>query len=124
MTSMRNVSWTTHHRPVVVIPSDVYNSSRLQTVVVMALTTNRRLAAPPGNTLILAELSGLTDDSVANATQITTIDRRHLEQRVGKIADWAMDEIDEGIRRVLGVWRRVRQRSPCHPTGTSATDET
>jgi len=90
-------------RPVVVVQAEPYNRSKLKTAVVAVLTTNLRLAAMPGNVLVPASLTGLAADSVVNVTQLTTVDRADLEQRIGVVPSWLMDEIDRGLRRVLAL---------------------
>ncbi len=90
-------------RPILVISGDRYNASRLETVVVAALTTNQRYAAFPGNVAIPAETSGLDESSVVNVTQLATVDRRTLERRVGALPTWLMCHVDDGLRRALGL---------------------
>jgi mRNA interferase MazF len=88
---------------VIVVQSDDYNSSRLQTVVVVSLTRNRGLASMPGNVLVPAEFSGLTDDAIANVTQIGAVDKQELDLKVGSLPSWLLDDIDDGVRRVLAL---------------------
>jgi mRNA interferase MazF len=90
-------------KPVVVIQAEPYNRSKLPTVVVAVLTTNLRLAAMPGNVLLPSALTDLPADSVVNVTQLATIDRADLSERVGVVPSWLMDEIDRGLRRVLAL---------------------
>ncbi len=90
-------------RPVLIISGDRYNASRLETVVVAALTANPRHAAFPGNVAIPAELSGLGEASVVNVTQLATVDRRALDTRVGALPTWLMSHVDDGLRRALGL---------------------
>ena len=90
-------------RPVVLVQADHYNRSRLSTAVIVVLTTNRRLAQMPGNVLIPSEMSGLPEDSVANVTQIATIDRSHLVDYVSGLPGRLMEDIDRGLRKVLGL---------------------
>ena len=85
----------------VVVQSDRYNRSRLRTVIVVALTSNTRLASIPGNVSIPADVSGLSGDSVANVTQVAAIDRLDAVERVGTLPAWLVDLIDDGLRRVL-----------------------
>jgi mRNA interferase MazF len=85
-------------RPVLVV-SDRYNASRLQTVSVVVFTSSMRLAALPGNFAVPAEVSGLDRDPVVNVTQIATIDRAALEERVGRLPAWAVTQVDDGLRR-------------------------
>jgi mRNA interferase MazF len=90
-------------RPVVVIGSDRYNESRLATATVVVLTTNLKLAALPGNVLLPTAVSGLPEDSVANVTQITTLDRDDLVEEAGTLPAWVMDDLDDGLRRALAL---------------------
>jgi mRNA interferase MazF len=86
-----------------VVQGEPYNRSRLATVIVAVLTTNQRLAAMPGNVLLPATLTGLPEDSVVNVTQLVTVNRADLEPPVGRLPTWLMDEVDRGLRRVLGL---------------------
>lgn len=90
-------------RPVIVISDDRYNDSRLRTVTVVVVTSTARLAALPGNVAIAAELSGLDKDSVVNVTQVVTVDRGVLVDRVGQLPMWLMTQIDNGLRRALAL---------------------
>ena len=90
-------------RPVLVIQAESYNRSRLRTVMVIALTTNRRLAAMPGNVFVPASTAGLPSDSVVNVTQLATLDRDDLDTRIGALPAWLVAEVERGLRRVLGM---------------------
>jgi mRNA interferase MazF len=90
-------------RPVLVVSADQYNRSNLRTVIVVVITTTRRLAALPGNVAVPPEASGLPEGSVVNVTQLATIDRGALEQRVGALPDWLLAQVEAGVRRVLGL---------------------
>ncbi len=90
-------------RPVVIVQAAPFNRSQLRTVICAALTTNTRLASMPGNVLLPASETGLRQDSVANVTQLVTVDRAHLEERTGQVPGWLMTEVDRGLRRVLGL---------------------
>jgi mRNA interferase MazF len=89
-------------RPVIIVQGDAFNASRIATVVVVPLTSNQRLAAAPGNVLLPAGGTGLSQDSVANVSQIVAIDRELLTERVGKVSDTHLDRILAGIDVVLG----------------------
>jgi mRNA interferase MazF len=93
-------------RPVLIVSADQYNRSKLRTVTVVVLTTNRQLAALPGNVAVPADLGGLPEDSVVNVTQVATIDRTTLEERIGLLPDWLLAQVDAGLRRALGLARR------------------
>lgn len=90
-------------RPVVVVSDDRYNDSRLSTVIAVVLTRKARLAALPGNVAVPADVSGLPHDSVANVTQLVTVDRGLLEGRVAALPPWVLVQIDAGLRGVLGL---------------------
>ena len=90
-----------YRRPVVIVQSDAFNRSRLATVIVVVLTANLRLVEAPGNVLIPARASGLPRDSVANASQILTVDRGRLTERIGRLPAKALDQVDDGMRVVL-----------------------
>lgn len=92
-------------RPVVILSSDQYNRSRLSTVTVAVVTTTAQLAALPGNVMIPADLGVLERSSVINVTQIATIDRRTLEDRIGVLPDWLVSQLDAGLQRALGLPR-------------------
>jgi mRNA interferase MazF len=89
----------------VILSADQYNRSRLQTVTVVVVTTTAQLAALPGNVPIPADLGVLEMDSVINVTQIATIDREALEERMGAIPDWLLTQLDAGLQRALGLPR-------------------
>lgn len=90
-----------YRRPVLVIQDDTFTQSRISTVIVVIVTSNIQLAAAPGNVLIPHEASGLPKDSVANISQILTIDKTFLAQRVGALPDDLQAEVDEGLRTIL-----------------------
>ena len=89
-------------RPVVVIQGDALNRSRLATVVCVPLTSNLRWAEAPGNTLLTSRVTGLPKDSIANASQLVTLDRNVLTERVGKLPKAKVDLILAGIDVILG----------------------
>ena len=90
-------------RPVLVIQSDPYNESRLATVVAVVITSNTALAAMPGNVFLPATATGLPRDSVANATAVVTLNKTDLTDRVSPLPLSLMNEVDRGLRRVLGL---------------------
>ncbi len=110
--SQGDVCWTHLHdpvgsspgfrRPVAIVQGDSFNASRLATTVVVALTSNLRLAAAPGNVVLAALRTGLPKDSVANVSQIITIDRDLLAERVGRLAEADLELVLAGIDLVLG----------------------
>ncbi len=89
-------------RPVVVVQGDSFNRSRISSVVCVPLTSNLRWAAAPGNVALAADATGLPKDSVANVSQIVTLDKASLTERVGRVADAKLELILAGIDIVLG----------------------
>lgn len=89
-------------RPVVVIQSDAFNRSRIATVVCVALTSNLRWADAPGNVVLGARLTGLPKDSVANVSQIVTLDRAALTERTGALPTKKLELVLLGVDIVLG----------------------
>ncbi len=90
-------------RPVIIIQADAFNKSRIDTVVVVAITSNLRLVEAPGNVRLSKGKSGLNKESVANVSQIITLDKAFLTEEVSKLDRLTMQQIDEGIQLVLGV---------------------
>ena len=89
-------------RPVVVVQGDAFNRSRIATVVCVALTSNLRWADAPGNALLSARATGLPKDSVANVSQLVTLDREALTERVGALPAKKLALVLLGIDIVLG----------------------
>lgn len=89
-------------RPVVVIQGDTFNRSRIATVVCVPLTSNMRWADAPGNVRLTTRQSGLSKQSVANVSQILTLDRAILDERVGRLPASRLRLILQGIDVVLG----------------------
>jgi mRNA interferase MazF len=92
-----------YRRPVVIVQSDGFNRSRLRTVIAVVLTTNLRLLEAPGNVLLPAKVSGLPRDSVANVSQLITIDRDCLLDRTGHLRGQPMKDLEAGLRLVLDL---------------------
>jgi mRNA interferase MazF len=87
---------------VVVVQGNHLNRSRVATVVCVPVTSNLVWADAPGNALLRAKTTGLPKDSVANATQIISIDRSFLAERVGRLAPKQFAQVLYGIDVVLG----------------------
>jgi len=89
-------------RPVVVVQCDAINRSRLATIVCVPLTSNVKWGAAPGNARLSARLTGLPKDSVANVSQIATVDKDFLTERTGKLPRAKVELLLSGIDVVLG----------------------
>ena len=86
-----------------VLQSDPFNQSRISTVVVAAVTANLRLADAPGNVLLEQGASGLPRDSAINVSQVLTVDKSFLTERVGALPRDIMTRVESGLRLVLGL---------------------
>ena len=92
-----------YRRPVVIIQSDSFNESRINTVIVAILTSNLNLATAPGNVIIEQRVSMLSADSIVNVSQVLTIDRSLLTEVISKLPNRIMDTIDDGLRIVMNL---------------------
>ena len=90
------------HRPVVVVQGDAFNRSRIGTVVCVPLTSNLRWAEAPGNVVLSARTTKLPKDSVANVSQVVTLDRTTLQEHIVKLPPRRIEAILSGIDVVLG----------------------
>jgi mRNA interferase MazF len=90
------------HTPVVVVQCDAFNRSRIATVVCVPLTSNQKWADAPGNVLLHSRKTGLPRDSVANVSQIVTLDPGVLTERAGKLSRKKLELILDGINSVFG----------------------
>lgn len=90
-------------RPVLIVQADAFNISRINTVIVLAITSNLNLANAPGNVFITAKQSGLTKDSVINVSQIITIDKSFLSEYVSSLSAKMMQQVEEGLRLSLSL---------------------
>jgi mRNA interferase MazF len=89
-------------RPVLVIQGDALNRSRIATAVCVALTSNVKWASAPGNVLLSESATGLAKESVANVSQIVTLDKSELTVRAGKLPKAKLDLVLSGVDVVLG----------------------
>ena len=92
-----------YKRPVVIIQADAFNVSSIKTVIVLAVTSNMKLAGAPGNVYLPKAKSGLPKDSVANVSQVLTLDKGFLTEQVGPLDRAIIREIDEGLQLALSL---------------------
>lgn len=90
-------------RPVLIVQSDFFTQSRIRTVIAVGLTTNVRTAGSPGNVPLARGQGGLAKDCVVNVSQLITVDRNSLSERIGSLAPRLMDQVDAGLRLVLDL---------------------
>ena len=92
-----------YNRPVLIVQTDAFNRSRLQTVIAVVLSSNIRLVDAPGNVLIPAKASGLRKNSVANVSQVITVDRQFLIELAGRVRGQFLKDVENGLRLILGL---------------------
>lgn len=90
-------------RPVLIVQANPFNESRIATVIVAVITSNLNLANAPGNVRIAKSESGLPRPSVINVSQVLTVDREVLTERVKAIPIQVMARVSEGLRLVLAI---------------------
>ena len=90
-----------YRRPVLIVQDNIFNQSRINTVIVVIITSNIKLSEAPGNVLLPVKATGLPKDSVANVSQVFTIDKTFLVERLGMLPEHLQEEVDDGLRTVL-----------------------
>ncbi len=92
-----------YRRPMLVVQSDEFNESAIRTSVCATITSNMRLAAAPGNVRISRRLSRLPNDSVVNVSQLITLDKSLLTEKVSRLPAESLREVEAGIKLVLAL---------------------
>ena len=90
-----------YRRPCVVVQNDIFNQSRIATVVVCTVTSNLKRAASPGNVLLEEGEANLSKSSVVNISQILTINKTDLEQKIGTLPTEKLNLVIAGIRLLV-----------------------
>ena len=86
-----------------IVSANSFNRTPINTVVVVFLTTNAARAGNPGNVRLTKRQTGLRADSVVNVTQLGTVDKRLLTERIGRLSDEVLSQIDDGLKLVLAL---------------------
>jgi mRNA interferase MazF len=89
--------------PVMIIQSDLFTASALNTVIVVAITSNLRLAHAPGNVLCRKRQTKLSKDSVINVSQVVTVDKTLLTERISNLPAHIVEQVESGLRLVLSL---------------------
>jgi len=92
-----------YRRPLLIVQSDDFNRSRINTVIAAVITSNLYLAQAPGNVVLSKKTSGLPRKSVVNVSQLITIDKAFFKEKAGALPLKNMQEVDIGIRLVLSL---------------------
>ncbi len=90
-------------RPVVVISSNDFNVSKIKTIIVAVITSNLRLSEAPGNIELSKKSTGLSRSSVINISQIITVDKLFLTEKIGKLPNKQLQLLNDGIKLVLAI---------------------
>lgn len=90
-------------RPLLIVSANSFNDSGISTIVAAVVTSNLRLADAPGNVRLPVKGTGLAKVSVANVSQIFTVDKTFLTERIGRLNPRLLAEVDAGLRIVLSV---------------------
>lgn len=90
-------------RPLLVLQSNEFNQSAIRTIICAVVSSNVHLAGAPGNVRVHARSSGLGRESVVNVSQLITVDKRLLTERIGRLAPDMLREVDSGVRLVLAL---------------------
>lgn len=90
-----------YRRPVLIVQSDEFNRSGIRTVICTAVTSNLNLAGAPGNVHLSTRASGLPKPSVVNVSQLISLDKTRLTERIKGIDTQSMLQVDEGLRLIM-----------------------
>jgi len=92
-----------YRRPMVLVQADSFNRSQIQTTIAVVVSTNATLADAPGNVRLPRRATGLPRDSVANVSQLLTINRSALIERAGILPSPLLRQIEAGLRLVMDL---------------------
>lgn len=92
-----------YKHPLLIIQSDDFNRSKISTIIAVVISSNLRLAGAPGNVLLARKSTGLPKKSVANVSQLITVDKSFLAERTGTLKPELLQEVEAGIRLVLSL---------------------
>jgi len=92
-----------YRRPVLVVQSDDFNRSRIATAIVVIITSNLKLTGAPGNVFLPQTVTGLSKDSVANISQVLTVDKSFLTEKIGDLPTYLLEQVETGLRLVMDL---------------------
>ena len=90
-------------RPGLVIQNDILNDSKLNTVIMLAITSTMKLGELPGNVILRKSETNLPKKCVINNTQIKSVDKASIKEKIGSLSKKRMDEVHEGLKLVLDI---------------------
>ena len=92
-----------YRRPLLVMQSDDFNQSRINTVISAVITSNLQLADAPGNVLLSKKESGLPKKAVVNVSQVITVDKSFFTEKISGLSALKLQEVEAGIRLILSL---------------------
>jgi len=92
-----------YRRPVLIVQSNEFNESAIRTSICAAMTSNMRLADAPGNVRVTRRARGLPQESVVNVSQLITLDKGRLTEKVGRLPAESLRDVEAGIRLMLAL---------------------
>ncbi len=90
-------------RPGLVVQNDLLNDSKLNTVIVVAITSNLKFGELPGNVRLRQGEANLPKKSVVNMTQVKTVDKNSLQELIGSLTKKRIAEVHEGMKLVMDI---------------------
>jgi len=90
-------------RPGLVIQNDILNDSKLNTVIMLAITSTMKFGELPGNVILRKGEANLPKKCVVNTTQIKSVDKKSIKEKLGTLSKRRMDEVREGLKLVLTI---------------------
>jgi mRNA interferase MazF len=90
-----------YKHPVLIVQSDLFNKSKISTVIAVVITSNLKLASAPGNVLLPEKQTKLKKDSVANVSQLVTLDKHFLKSKIGILGKPLLQQVESAIKLVL-----------------------
>ena len=90
-------------RPVLIVQANEFNESAIRTSICAAMTSNMRLAEAPGNVRVTRRASGLPQESVVDVSQLITMDKQMLTEKVGRLPAESLRDVEAGIRLALAL---------------------
>jgi len=90
-------------RPGLVLQNNVLNDSKLNTVIVLAVTSTMKYGELPGNVVLRKGEANLKKKCVVNATQIKSVDKRSIREKIGTLSDKKLTEVYEGLKLIMDI---------------------
>ena len=93
----------TGRRPGLVIQNDILNDSNLNTVIMMAITSTMKFVELPGNVVLRKGEANIPKKCVINVTQIKSVDKQSIKEKIGTLSQKRLDEVHEGLKLVMNL---------------------